>query len=176
MAIFLAHPAPRTLTFKPGGAHPTAYLRILILAEMLRRMGFTKEGDRLRRFWRTLYNPQQFNRLPPRLLATSDRVIPEVVDETAFQTRRNLAQRALADIIPFSQEDQATIKAGARRLVRGKVPANLPPRHLVSAAGYALATGRIPPQQLAGRVIDHLNQLTARAVPSLREAQEALAA
>ena len=41
MAIFLAHPAPRTLTFKPGGAHPTAYLRILILAEMLRRMGFT---------------------------------------------------------------------------------------------------------------------------------------
>jgi hypothetical protein len=175
MAIFLAHPAPRTLTFKAGGAHPTAYLRILILAEMLRRMGFTQEGDRLGRVWRKLYNPQRFNRLPPRLLTTSDRVIPEIVDEIAFQTRRNLAQRALADIIPFSQEDQAAIQKGARCLLKGKV-LNLHPRHLVSAAGYALATGKTPPQQLADLVIGHLNQLTARTVPTLTEAPEVLAA
>ena len=105
---------------------------------------------------------------------TSDRVIPEVVDEIAFQTRRNLAQRALADIILFSQGDQAAIQKGARYLLEGKV-LNLHPRHLVSAAGYALATGKIPPRQLAKLVIDHLNQLTARSVPTLTEAQAALA-
>lgn len=49
MAVFLAHPAPRTLTYRPGGAHPTAYLRIHILQEMLRRMGFHPEAERLRR-------------------------------------------------------------------------------------------------------------------------------
>lgn len=175
MAMFLANPAPRTLTFQPGGAHPTAYLRILILAEMLRRIGFGAEGDRLRRVWQTLYNPSQFNRIPPRLLMTSERLIPEVVDETAFQTRRNLAQRALVDIIPFTQADEQAIQAGARRLVEGRVP-NLPPRHLVSAAGYAMATGRIPPRQLANLVIEHLNQLTARTVITLAEAQAALSA
>ena len=175
MAIFLAHPAPRTLTFKAGGAHPTAFLRILILVEMLRRMGFTKEGDRLRKVWCQLYNPQKFHRLPPRLLMTSDRVIPEIVDEIAFQTRRNLAQRALADIIPFTHENQRAIQKGARYLLEGKV-LNLHPRHLVSAAGYALSKGKTCPQKLADLVINHLNQLTARTVPTLKEAQKALAA
>ena len=52
---------------------------------------------------------------------------------------------------------------------------NLHPRYLVSAAGYALATGKIPPRQLAKLVIDHLNQLTARTVSTLTEAQAALA-
>lgn len=176
MAIFLAHPGPRTLTFKPGGAHPTAYLRILILAQMLRRMGFMREGDRLRRVWQKLYNPRKFNRLPPRLLMTSDRIIPEIVDEIAFQTRRNLAQRALADIIPFSQKDEEAIQAGAKRLVEGRIPRDLPPRHLVSATGYALAMGRRTPRQLADLVIGHLNQLTANSITTLAEVQEALVA
>ena len=175
MAIFLSHPAPRTLSFKPGGAHPTAYLRILILVEMLRRMGFTRESDRLKRVWQQLYNPKKFNRLPPRLLMTSDRVIPQVVDEIAFQTRRNLAQRALADIIPFSHKDQAAIQKGAKYLLEGKV-LNLHPRHLVSAAGYALATGKISPSRLAKLVINHLNNLTNRTIPNLKETQAALVA
>ena len=101
MAIFLAHPAPRTMTYRPGGAHPTAYLRVHILAEMLRRLGFNEDAGRLARVWDDLYNPRRVNRLPPRLLMTSSRIIPEVVDEIAFQTRRNLAQRSLSDIIRF---------------------------------------------------------------------------
>jgi hypothetical protein len=40
MMEFLAHPAPAVVTYRPGGAHPTGYLRVPILAEMLRRMGF----------------------------------------------------------------------------------------------------------------------------------------
>lgn len=169
MAIFLAHPPERTLTFRPGGAHPTAYLRILILAEMLRRIGFSQEGDRLRRVWQRLYNPRTFHRLPPALLTTAERVIPAVVDEIAFQTRRNLAQRSLVDIIPFGQEDQTAIQEGAKQLVAGEFPP-LPPRHLVSAAGYALTSGQISPRPLAKFVIDHLNQ------SNLREPEAALIA
>jgi hypothetical protein len=74
-------------------------------------------------------------RIPARLLTSADRVIPDIVDEIAFQTRRNLAHRALADIIPFGPAEQAAIRAGSRLLAEGRVPADLPPRHLVSAAG-----------------------------------------
>ena len=41
MAVFLAHPAPRTLTYRPGSAHPTAYLRIHILRRCCGVWGFT---------------------------------------------------------------------------------------------------------------------------------------
>jgi hypothetical protein len=175
MAIFLAHPAPRTLTFRPGGAHPTAYLRVLILVEMLRRIGFGREGDRLRRAWQQLYDPRQGARIPARLLLTSDQVIPQIVDEIAFQTRRNLAQRALVDIIPFTREDQAAIREGGRQLAEGRIPENLPPRHLVSAASYALDKGEIPARQLANLVIHHLNELTPPRAETLAEAQAAVA-
>jgi len=62
MALFLAHPAPRALTYRHGGVHPTGFLRGLILAEMLRRMGFAAEGARLERVWRTLYDTRRFHR------------------------------------------------------------------------------------------------------------------
>jgi len=159
MAVFLANPAPRVMTFRAGGAHPTAYLRVHILAEMLRRLGFDKEARRLARVWDDLYNPRRANRLPVRLLSTSNRIIPEIVDEIAFQTRRNLAQRSLADIIRFDAHDENAIRAGTAMLIRGRIPQDLAPRHLVSAAGYALAEGRIAPRLLSNRVIDRLNEL-----------------
>ena len=162
MAKFLAHPIPRTLTFRPGGAHPTAYLRVHLLAEMLRRLGFSTEGQRLERAWNQLYNPAHFNRLPARLLATSSRIIPEVVDEIAFQTRRNLAHRALADIIVFDRSDEAAIQATCQQLLRQRTPEPIAPRHMVSAASYALSAGRIPPTVLAQRVIALLNATRQR--------------
>ncbi len=158
MAIFLSHPVPKTLTFRPGGVHPTAYLRIHILAEMLRRLGFEDEAGKLARVWDDLYDPKRFNRLPARLLSSSQRLIPEVVDEIAFQTRRNLAQRALADIIRITPDDQREIVAGAKALSRGAMPSDLPPRWLVSAASYALAAGKIKPRELSARVIARLNE------------------
>ncbi len=160
MADFLAHPAPRTLTYRPGGAHPTAYLRVYLLAEMMRRLGFTADATRLLRVWQALYRPQGRHRIPPALMASAPRLVPMVVDEIAFQTRRNLAQRALVDVIPFGRDDEAAIRDGARRLAEGRSTA-LAPRHLVSAAHYALQTGRVPPQRLAARVIDELNGAAA---------------
>lgn len=156
MADFLAHPQPRTLTYRPGGAHPTAYLRVYLLAEMMRRMGFTAEGTRLLRVWQGLYRPQSGHRIPAPLMHSAPRLVPLVVDEIAFQTRRNLAQRALADIIPFRREDEDAIRDGARALAAGRAP-DLPPRHLVSAAHYALARGRMAPQRLARAVVSQLN-------------------
>lgn len=177
MATFLANPAPRTMTFRPGGAHPTAYLRVHILAEMLRRMGFEQDAGRMTRVWDDLYNPRRgVNRLPVRLLSTSSQIIPEVVDEIAFQTRRNLAQRSLADIIVFDREHEQAIRNGARNLGRGQMPLDLAPRHLVSAASYALADGRIAPRVLADRVIDRLNELKNSAASAQRQALSPIAA
>ena len=156
LALFLAHPLPRAATFRADSVHPTGYLRVLILVEMLRRMGFPADAARLGRVWRSLYDVRRFNRLPARLLHSAGQIIPHVVDEIAFQTRRNLAQHALADVIPFRHSDEAAIRAAASRLADGQSPpAALPPRHLVSAAGYALATG-IRPSLLSERVVDRL--------------------
>jgi len=156
MADFLAHPQPRTMTYRPGGAHPTAYLRVYMLAEMLRRIGFQNHATRLLRVWQGLYRPRAGHRIPPPLMSSAPRIIPIVVDEIAFQTRRNLAQRALADIIPFRREDEEAIREGARRLGEER-ETKLAPRHLVSAAHYALEQGLIGPQKLAHCVIRELN-------------------
>jgi hypothetical protein len=176
MAVFLAHPASRTFTFRPGGAHPTAYLRVLILAELLQRIGFGAEADRMRRVWQGLYDPRFGHRLPPRLLVASDQLIPQIVDEIVFQPRRNLGQRALVDILTFTREDQQAIKTGSRQLIRGNVPTDLPPRHLVSASSYALATGQVQAQQLSNLVINRLASLNSQPARTLSEAQAALAA
>jgi hypothetical protein len=179
MAMFLAHPRPRTLTFRPGGAHPTGFLRVLMLCEMLRRMGFGRDARRLEASWRQLYDPQRGSRMPARLLTSANTVIPHVVDEIAFQTRRNLAHRALADVIPFRAEDQAAIKAGGRLLAEGRLPDGLPPRHLVSAAGYALNAGRMHPRRLAELVVGHLTEQRApraTGAPAPARTQPALAA
>lgn len=168
MADFLAQPQPRTTTYRPGGAHPTAYLRIYLLAEMLRRMGFGRDATRLLRVWQGLYEPARGHRIPAPLMRSAPRMIPEVVDEIAFQTRRNLAQRALVDVIRFTQSDEAAIREGARQLGERR-EVSLPPRHLVSAAHYALARGRIPAQRLAADVIAQLTHELRRPASTPRE-------
>jgi hypothetical protein len=175
MADFLAHPRPRTLTYRPGSAHPTAYLRVRILAEMLRRIGFSRDASRITAVWDGLYRPGTSHRIPMPLLSSAGRIIPHIVDEIAFQTRRNLAQRALADVIPFNRADQEAILEGSRQLVAAQDErVDLAPRHLVSAAHYALGTGKIEPRLLASRATDLLNR--TREAPARRERELRLAA
>lgn len=161
MMDFLAHPTPKTMTYKPGGAHPTGYLRVFILAEMLERMGFGDDAKRVRGVWSDCYDLKQGHRMPKRLLVASGKAIAEVVDEIAYQTRRGLAQRALADIIPFGRDDERRIRSGAAQLRRDRLPADLPPRFLVSASRYALVAGA-DPQRLSRRVIVHLADIASR--------------
>jgi hypothetical protein len=155
MLEFLAHPSSKVLAYRPGGPHPTGYLRGLILAEMLSRMDFPGEAARVRQVWKSLYRPRQGHRIPPALLETASTIIPAVVDEIAFQARLNLAQRALADVITFGHADEREIRRGARALGRGTVPVNLPPRFLVSASFYAVGQG-VPARSLSEMVIEHL--------------------
>jgi len=165
MASFLAHPATRVLSFRPASAHPTAYLRVFLLAEMLQRMGFGGEATRLRRVWSDLYGSQAPGRIPPWLVGSAAGLIPQIVDEIAFQPRRNLAQRALADVISFKRSDQRSILAGARSLARGVVPTDLPPRFLVSAGSYALESGAVSAQELSHQLGHYLASLNREPVP-----------
>jgi hypothetical protein len=175
MLDFLSHPPPKTMSYKPGGAHPTGYLRAMILAEMLRRMGFSAEAGRIRALWKRLYPLAKGHRIPGFLLSSAPATIPQVVDEVAFQTRRGLAQRALADVIPFTVNDELSIRDGARSLLRGGVPADLPPRFLVSASRYALSQGASV-NSLSERVTRHLvkqSQAASSGHPQLRIANAA---
>lgn len=160
MMDFLAHPSPKVMTYKPGGAHPTGYLRVLVLAEMLKRMGFEEESARVSKVWKQLYRPAAGHRIPKRLLSTSRQSIPHIVDEVAYQPRRNLAQRALADVIQFTPEHEKIIRHGARQLANGTVPAHLPPRFLVSASHHALAHGGSL-ANLSNLVLRHLSSQAA---------------
>ena len=155
---FLSHPSPKTMTYRPGGVHPTGYLRVLVLAEMLRRMGFEADAARVRKIWTGLYNPARGHRMPLRLLGSAAKIIPQVVDEIAFQPRRNLAQRGLVDVIRFTKEDERTIRSASNMLLQSKVPTDVPPRFLVSASRYALQKGAAV-QALSNRVINHLSKL-----------------
>jgi hypothetical protein len=159
MMDFLAHPGPKTLTYRPGGAHPTGLLRVRILAEMLRRMGFEEDAARARDVWRQLYGSGK-GRIPRQLVGTAGTVIPEIVDEIAYQPRRNLAQRALADVILFRRDDEARIRRGAVALANGRLP-DLPPRFLVSASRFALQMGA-EADPLSEIVIAHLSKHSAR--------------
>ena len=69
MAEFLAHPRDKVMTYRPGGPHPTGYFRILILAEMLRRMNFEADARQIARVWTGLYDLRRGHRLPRVLLA-----------------------------------------------------------------------------------------------------------
>jgi hypothetical protein len=160
MMNFLSHPSPRALTYRPGGAHPTGYVRAFLFAEMLERMGFGQDAANARRVWRDLYDPRRGHRMPRPLFRLFGRAVPEIVDEIAFQPRRGLGQRALADVIRFRPEDQVAIRRGAMQLAAGRLPNDLPPRFLVSASALALASGA-PANEVSQRVITHLSNLAA---------------
>jgi hypothetical protein len=160
MMEFLSHPGARALTYRPGGAHPTGWIRTLILTGMLRRMGFEEEAAKAEKVWRGLYDPARGHRLPPVLLAAVPRVVPAIVDEIAYQPRRGIGQHALADAIPFTRADEARIRRGGISLAAGRLP-DLPPRYLVSASRFALEN-RADPDGLSRLVIDHLARRQSR--------------
>lgn len=155
MMEFLSHPGARALTYRPGGAHPTGWIRALLLTEMMRRMGFSEQAAQADKVWRRLYNPAQGHRIPPALFAATPRVIPAVIDEIAYQPRRSLGQHALADAIPFFRADEARIRRAGMMIAAGRMPADMPPRFLVSASRFALESGG-DPNAVSALVIGHL--------------------
>ncbi|XXF77670.1 hypothetical protein P2318_32150 [Myxococcaceae bacterium GXIMD 01537] len=177
MKDFLAYPPTRVLTFQPLSVHPTPYVRVLIQAEMLRRMGFPERGRTVRDNWYRLYSGYLSRaRIPARLLETAVQVIPHVVDEVAFQPRRGLAQNALVDVVPFSHEDQQRILQGAREIARGTLPPWLPPRFAVSASREALDRGLASPQDISRTVLERLAHHGSRETVALPRPEAFIAA
>ena len=175
MMEFLAHPGQRALTYKPGSSHPTGWIRVLLLGEMIRRMGFPEEAGKVERVWRRLYDPKRGHRIPAALVAAIPRAVPEVVDEIAYQPRRNLAQHALADAIPFRREDEIAIRRAGVAIAAGRLPRDLPPRFYVTASRVALDVGG-EPRRVSDMVIGHLAALHTLREPARRLAPAALAA
>lgn len=162
MKDFLAYPASRVLSFRALSVHPTPYLRMFIQAEMLRRMGFAAEARRIAGVWNQLYTrfvPR--GRLPHLLVSTAPRLAAHVVDEIAYKPRRGLAQVTLADVVPFSADDQRRIEQAAAAIARGVLPADLPPRFAVSASRYAFDRRLAAPTAIAHTVLHGLARRSA---------------
>jgi hypothetical protein len=157
MKDFLAYPASRVLAFRPLGVHPTPYVRVFIQVEMLRRMGFAAEARRVASIWSQLYARHiGRGRVPRMILTSANQIIPHVVDEIAYQPRRGLAQRALADVVPFRAADQREIQRAATAVAQGTLPPDLAPRFAVSASRYAFDRSLGPSTLIARTVLTGL--------------------
>lgn len=172
MKDFLAYPAPRVLAFRPLAVHPVPYLRAFIMAEMIERLGFGEHAARVRKVWDGLYGHHLAgSRLPQILVESAPVVIPEVVDEVAFQTRRGLAGHRLVDILPFTPADERRIRTAAQQIASGRISVALPPRFTVGAARYALEGKLAPPDEISRVILTHLNRAALRRTnPSARVA------
>ena len=158
MMEFLSHPGARALTYRPGGMHPTGWIRIQLLVEMLRRMGFPEEARKLAGVWGRLYDPRRGHRIPPVLYASVGRLVPAVIDEIAYQPRRALGQHALADAIPYTRANEASVRRAGIAIANGSVPRDLEPRLYISASRFALESGA-KPEAVSTLVIRHLASL-----------------
>ena len=178
MAEFLAHPAPRALTYRHGGVPSDRLPARADAGRDVAPNGLHADAATAQSRVAHALRPGPF---PPAAAncfsASADRLIPRVVDEIAWQTRRNLAHHALADIISFREEDEAAIRAGARRLLEGRhagsVAAAAPPgqRGELRASRRRAASARAGE---AGR--DPTDAEHPPAPPTISAAQAALAA
>jgi hypothetical protein len=124
--------------FNPRGPHPTPYLRLLISAEMLRRMGFEKEGEQYARAWRRIYPNPQAGSIPRKVLATFPKACKLAVDAMCYRPYRSLGNKPFAQVIRFGKKDQKMIQEAAQRLAAGTDPGIIPERYLIGAARVAL--------------------------------------
>ena len=118
--------------------HPTPYLRVLLSAELLRRMGFTAEAERYARAWRQLYPVPHSGNFPAALLRTAPRAIAHVVDAVCYQPFAELGGKRLAEVYRFAQKEQRMIEEAAGRLAQGTDPGIVPERFLIGAARFAI--------------------------------------
>jgi hypothetical protein len=124
--------------FNPRGPHPTPYLRLLISAEMLRRMGFEAEAKQYARAWTQIYSNPRAGSIPKKVLATFPKACAVAVDAMCFQPYPSLGDKSLSELIRFEKKDQAMIEESAKRMAAGVDPGIIPERFLIGAARVAL--------------------------------------
>src|SRR3984885_1258594 len=124
--------------FNPRGPHPTPYLRLLISAEMLRRMGFNTEAEQYARAWTRIYSNPRAGSIPRKVLATFPKACALAVDTMCFRPFRSLGNKSLSQVIRFEKKDKAMIEESAKRIAAGVDPGIIPERFLIGAARIAL--------------------------------------
>jgi len=124
--------------FNPRGPHPTPYLRLLISAELLRRLGFEKEAEQYSRAWTRIYPNPRGGSIPKKVLATFPKACAVAVDAMCFRPFRSLGNKSLSQVYRFEKKDQAMIEESARRMAAGVDPGIIPERFLIGAARVAL--------------------------------------
>ncbi len=133
----VARSAPSTLSFHPADVHPTPFLRVLINAELVKRMGFVEEAEQIRRMWSKLYPRADSGEIPRRMLDSFRMACGLVVDTMAFQPYEQLGGKSLAQAVRFEPKDQAMVEQAARRIAAGRDPGIIPALFLVGAARVA---------------------------------------
>jgi hypothetical protein len=124
--------------FNSRGPHPTPYLRLLISAEMLRRMGFKTEADQYARAWTRIYPNPRVGTIPKNVLSTFSKACALAVDAMCFRPFPSLGNKSLSQVIRFEKKDQQMIEESARRIAAGTDPGIIPERFLIGAARHAL--------------------------------------
>ncbi|MGB0043905.1 MAG: hypothetical protein WBP91_12085 [Terriglobales bacterium] len=124
--------------FNPRGPHPTPYLRLLISAEMLRRMGFNTEAEQYARAWTRIYTNPRAGTIPKKVLSTFPKACAVAVDAMCFRPYPSLGNKSLSQVIRFEKKDQAMIEESAKRMAAGVDPGIIPERFLIGAARIAL--------------------------------------
>ncbi|HYA23671.1 MAG TPA: hypothetical protein VEF05_05895 [Terriglobales bacterium] len=126
------------LTFNSRGPHPTPYLRLLISAELLRRMGFAEDAEQYARAWTRIYANPRKGTIPPAILDTFPKACALAVDTMCYRPYRSLGNKSLAQVIRFEKKDQQMIEEASRRVAAGVDPGIIPERYLIGAARLAL--------------------------------------
>jgi len=134
--------------YSPRGPHPTPFLRMLINAELLRRMGFESEGRRYRKAWLRIYPKASSGNIPPAMLKSFDEACPIAVDAMCYQPYRSLGNRSLAKVINFGAKEQQMIEEASRRLAAGVDPGIIPERFLIGAVRLGLDRRHARPEIL----------------------------
>lgn len=129
---------PATVTFDPGGVHPTPYLRVLLSLVLLRRLGHRDLASGLETAWRRLYPDVGTADIPADVLRSFPRAAECAVDVVCFRPHPQLGGKRLAELIPYGAAEQAQVEDAARRLARGVDTGRIPVRLMVSAARHAL--------------------------------------
>jgi hypothetical protein len=140
--------ARATLTFTPGGVHPTPYLRVFISLILLRRMGFRATAAALGRVWRHLYPEGGRGLIPDPLLRTFDAAAESVVDTIVFRPHPQFGGKSLIQAVPFGPDQLAVLKVAGQRLAQGQDPGSIPLRFMIGAARFAIDKRLAAPQAI----------------------------
>jgi hypothetical protein len=130
--------APASVFGFTQGPHPTPYLRLLISAHLLKRMGFEKEAEQYTRAWTRIYPNPRRGTIPQKVLATFPKACALAVDAMCYQPFPSLGNKSLSQVIHFDKKDQAMVEESAKRMAAGVDPGIVPERFLIGAARFAL--------------------------------------